>query len=99
MNADTAPLPDHGIPKILVKMFREVLQVKSICAEFRANEIAICTLLDSYDRNARAQIYKRELEISSQFRLRDFDFRVTAVDLVLPDDLVKAGSIEIYRRD
>ena len=90
--------PSQEVTKILVEKFREVPQVKSICAEFRTDEIAIWTLLESYDRKARDEVYKKELEISEYFRLRDFDFRVTSVDLISPSDLVKAGCIEIYQR-
>ena len=91
-------LPSQEVTKILVEKFKEVPQVKSICAEFRADEIAIWTLLESYNREAREEIYKKELEISERFRLRDFDFRATSVDLISPNELVKAGAIEVFKR-
>jgi hypothetical protein len=90
--------PDQEITKILVEDFKQVPQVKSICAYFCPEEITIWTLLDSYDRDAREKVYEKELEICKQLRTHDFDFRVTSIDLVAPDELIRTGAYQIYRR-
>lgn len=92
-------LPNHEVKKILVDAFKQVPQVKSICVRFGSDEVAIWTLLESYDRDARQQVYEKELELCTMLKVRDFDFRVTSVDLVSPAELVRAGSLEIYRRN
>ena len=84
-------------PSLLVKAFQEVPQVQSICAQF-GPAITIWTLLESYDREAREHIYQKELEICQSLRIYDFDFRASSVDLVSPEELIRAGSREIYRR-
>ena len=91
-------LPEQEISRVLVEMFKQIPEVKSICARFSANEITIWTLLESYDREAREKIYSKELEICKYLSFFDFDFRVTSIDLVSPDELINAGSCEIYRR-
>ena len=91
-------LPDQEVAGVLVKLFRQVPQVKSICAQFNSEEMTIWTLLESYDRTAREEVYKKELEICQKLNIKDFDFRVTSVDLVSPAELIEAGSTEIYRR-
>lgn len=91
-------LPEHAITRILVESFREVPQVQFIYAQFCADGITIWTILDSYDRQARGQVYDRELAICEHLRIFDFDFRVTSSDIVQPSDLARAGSREIYRR-
>jgi hypothetical protein len=92
-------LPKQEVARIVVEAIRKVPKVQSICAEFRKYEVAIWTLLSDYDREARKAVYEQELEISQQFRLRDFDFRVSSVDLISPDELKRTGSIEIFRRE
>jgi hypothetical protein len=91
-------VPDQEITKILVEKFKRVPQVKSICAHFFQGEITIWTLLESYNRSAREKVYEKELEICKLVGVYDFDFRVTSIDLVSPDDLVRTGSHQIYRR-
>ena|ERR1700730_17771986 len=91
-------IPDQEIIKILVGEFKQVPQVKSICAKFGHEEITIWTLLESYNRAARGKIYEKELKICELLRIYDFDFRVTSIDLVSPDDLVHTGSYQIYMR-
>lgn len=91
--------PEQQVCRILVDVFKKIHQVKSICAQFGPEEIVVWTLLESYDRNARERVYKKELEICRRLRVHDFEFRVTSFDLVSADDLVGAGSHEIYRRD
>lgn len=90
--------PDQEITKILVEKFKQVPQVKSICAQFCPEEITIWTLLDTYDRTAREKVYEKELEICELLRIHDFDFRVTSIELVDPDELIRTGSYQIYRR-
>ena len=90
--------PEREIIKILVESFKEVPQVISICAQFSDDQIAIWTLLDSHDRVARAKVYEKELNICQMLRIYDFDFRVTSIDLVLPQQLIDIGSKEIYHR-
>jgi hypothetical protein len=90
--------PDQEITKILVEKFKQVPQVKSICAQFCSEEITIWTLLDTYDRTAREKVYEKELEICELLRSHDFDFRVTSIELVDPDELIRTGSYQIYRR-
>jgi hypothetical protein len=90
--------PNQEIASILVELFREIPQVESICAKFGADEILVWTLLDGYDRDAREKIYGKELEICQLLRIHNFDFRVTSADLVPPEELVAAGSREIYKR-
>ena len=90
--------PEQEVKLILVNLFKSIPQVKSICAQFGAEEIIIWTLLESYDRKAREKVYEKELEVCRMLRLYDFDFRVTSIDLVSPDELIRSGSHEIYRR-
>lgn len=90
--------PDQEIIKILVEEFKQVSQVQSICAQFGPEEITIWTLLESYDRSARERVYEKELEICKLLRIHDFDFRVTSIELVAPDELIRNGSYQIYRR-
>ncbi|MGH7961716.1 MAG: hypothetical protein ACRERD_07785 [Candidatus Binatia bacterium] len=90
--------PEQQLARILVESFKQVPQVKSICAQFDADGITIWTLLESYDREAREKVYERELDICQRLGLYDFDFRVTSFDLVSSSDLVKTGSIEIFKR-
>jgi len=90
--------PNQEITKILVEKFKQIPQVKSICVQFCHEEITIWTLLDSYDRTAREKVYDKELEICELLRIHDFDFRVTSIELVDPDELIRAGSYQIYRR-
>lgn len=91
--------PEQQIARVLVELFTQVPEVKSICAQFGPEEITIWTLLESYDRTAREKVYHKELEVCRLLRVFDFDFRVTSIDLVSPNELVRAGSREIYRRD
>ena len=90
--------PDREIANFLARLFSKVPQVKSICAQFGPEEITIWTLLEHYDRKAREQVYKKELEICQTFGLYDFDFRVSSVDLISPNELVRLGGHEIYKR-
>jgi hypothetical protein len=90
--------PDQEIKKILVEKFKQVPQVKSICAQFGSEEIIIWTLLESYDRAAREKVYEKELEICKVLRTHDFDFRVTSIELVAADELIRTGAYQIYRR-
>lgn len=90
--------PDQEITKILVEEFKQVPEVKSICATFSSEEITILTLLESYDRDAREKVYEKELKICKFLHLHDFDFRVTSIDLVSTDELVRTGSHKIYWR-
>ena len=90
--------PDHEVVKILVKEFNQVPQVNAICAQFGSEEITIWTLLESYDRSAREMVYEKELNICRQLSIYDFDFRVTSIELVSPDDLIRTGSFKIYGR-
>jgi len=90
--------PNRQVSRMLVDLFRQIEQVHSICAEFSAGGIKVWTLLESYDREAREEIYKKEIEICQTLRIRDFDFRVTSVDLVSPEELEQAGCRVIYRR-
>lgn len=90
--------PDQEITRVLVEKFRKVSEVKSICAQLGPEEITIWTLLGSYDRSAREKVYAMELEICQTFHLYDFDFRVSAVDLISSEELIRAGAHEIYRR-
>ena len=91
-------LPEQEIAKILVKSFKEIHQVVSICVQFSDDEITIWTLLDSYDRVARGKVYEKELDLCQRLRIYDFDFRVTSIDLVSPQQLIDVGSKEIYHR-
>lgn len=90
--------PELEVSRILVDLFKEIPQVKSICAQFGDEQIIIWTLLDSYDRQAREQVYHKELEVCRLLGVYDFDFRVTSIDLVSPEELVGTGSHQIYRR-
>lgn len=90
--------PEQQVAHILIASFKEVPQVQSICAQFDAGGITIWTLLSSYDRAAREQVYERELRLCELLRIYDFDFRVTSIDLVSPTELVEAGSREIFKR-
>ncbi|MGH7907011.1 MAG: hypothetical protein ACREP6_10315 [Candidatus Binataceae bacterium] len=90
--------PERQIASILVGLFSKVPQVKSICAQFGPEEMVVWTLLDAYDRDAREQVYRKELEVCELLRLYDFDFRVSAIDLVSPQGLIGTGLREIFRR-
>ena len=91
-------LPEREIAKILVESFKEIRQVISICVQFSDDEITIWTLLDSHDRVARGKVYEKELDLCQTLRIYDFDFRVTSIDLVSPQQLIDVGSKEIYHR-
>ena len=86
------------IVNILVESFRQVPQVASICATFRSDGVTIWTLLSTYDRDAREAVYKREMGICNHLGSCDFDFRVSTVELVSPEEMIDAGSLEIFRR-
>jgi len=90
--------PQQEVKRILVDLFSTIPQVKSICARFGSEEITIWTLLDSYDRKAREKVYEKELKVCRMLGLYDFDFRVTSIQLVSPGELVRSGSLQIYRR-
>ena len=91
--------PEQEITKILVESFKEIRQVASICVESSEDGITIWTLLDSYDRVARGKVYEKELHFCRTLRVYDFDFRVTSIDLVSPQELIEGGSSkEIYHR-
>jgi hypothetical protein len=90
--------PEQEIIRLLVEDFKEVPQVRSICAQFGSDEITIWTILRSYNREARSKIHGKELKICQTLKVYDFDFRVTSADLVSPEELVESGWREIYRR-
>jgi hypothetical protein len=90
--------PDQQVLRILVEIFKEIPQVKSICAQFADNEITVWTLLETYDRDARERVYGKELEVCRRLGIYDFDFRVSSVDLVHPEELVRAGAYQVYDR-
>jgi hypothetical protein len=60
--------------------------------------MTIWTLINSYDRDARETIYEKELKICDLLHIYDFDFRVTSIDLVSPNELIHIGSHKIYER-
>jgi len=91
--------PEQQVARVLVELFKEIPQVKSICARFGHDEITIWTLLASYDREAREKVYEKELEVCKILRIYDFDFRATSADLVSPEELALSGSREIFRRN
>lgn len=90
--------PDQQVARVLVELFKDIPQVKSICAQFGSDEIVVWTLLETYDRDAREKVYEKELEVCRLLRIHNFDFRVTSAELVPPEDLTATGSREIYRR-
>jgi hypothetical protein len=90
--------PQDEVTNILAESFARIPQVKSICAQFNGEIITIWTLLESYNREARNRVYEKELEICERLRFYDFDFRATSIELVSPDELKKAGSVEIFKR-
>ncbi len=89
----------HQVSRVLVEVFKNVREVKSICAQFGPEEVTVWTLLESHDRKAREKVYKKELEVCRILGVYDFEFRVTSFDLVSPEDLARTGLREIYRRD
>ena len=90
--------PDQEIRKILATYFQEIDEVVSVCTQISADESVVWSLLKSYDRNARTRVYEKELEICERLQMYDFDFRVTAIDLVSPAELVAGGFQEIFKR-
>jgi hypothetical protein len=90
--------PERQVTRMLVDLFKEIPQVKWICAQFNPDQIRIWTLLESYDREAREKVYEKEMEICRALRIQDFDFRVTSEELVSPEELERTGSRIIYRR-
>jgi len=91
-------VPEHEVIRLLVEAFKQVPQVSSICAQFGSDGIAIWTLLREYDRDARQAVYEKELQLCEGLGACDFDFRVSSIDLVTPEELVQAGSREIFKR-
>lgn len=90
--------PDREIRTILVESFRQIGEVVSVCAKISVEESVVWTLLESYDRDARTRVYEKELEICERLQMYDFDFRVTSVDLVSPEELVAGGCPQIFKR-
>ncbi len=90
--------PEHQLARIIVNKFSAVPQVKAICINFGTSGYTVWTLLDSYDREAREKVYEQEMIVCDALRIYDFDFRVTSIDLVSPDELVATGSVAIFRR-
>ena len=90
--------PEQEIIRLLVDKFMQVSQVKSICAQFGSEGVAIWTILKAYDQDARSRIHGKELEICNELSVYDFDFRVTSADLVSPEELIGAGFWEIYKQ-
>lgn len=90
--------PEHQLARFLVNRFSVVPELKSICITFGADGYTVWSLLSSYDREAREKIYEQELEICEILHIYDFDFRVTSIELVTPEELVNTGSTEIFRR-
>ena len=86
------------ITNILVESFKQVPQVASICAIFESDGVTIWTLLSAYDREAREAVYKREMEICERLGSCDFDFRVSTVELVSPEEMTSTGALEIFKR-
>jgi len=91
--------PEQEITRILVESFQTVTEVESICAQFGPEEITVWTLLRSYDRKARSKVHDKELEICNSLNVYDFDFRVTSIELVSPDELCRGGLRELYKRE
>lgn len=89
---------ERDIARLLVESFKQIPQVASICAQFVSDGIVIWTLLEAYDREARERVYEKELDICQSIGACDFDFRVSSIDLVPVNELVKAGSHEIFKR-
>ena len=90
--------PDQEIRRILATSFQEIDEVVSVCAQISADESVVWSLLKSYDRNVRTRVYEKELEICERLQMYDFDFRVTAIDLVSPAELTASGFQEIFKR-
>jgi hypothetical protein len=90
--------PEQEVFRVLADCFSKVPQVASICAQFSKEEVVIWTLLEKYDRAAREKVYQKELEVCQRLGIYDFDFRVSSAQLVDPNELVRAGSVEIYKR-
>ena len=90
--------PDQEIRKILATSFQKINEVVSVCAQISANESVVWSLLKSYDRDVRTRVYEKELEICERLQMYDFDFRVTAIDLVSPAELMAGGFQEIFKR-
>ncbi len=90
--------PEQQIASILVRLFSDVPQVRSICVQFGSDEMVVWTLLETYDREAREKVYRKELDVCELLQFHDFDFRVSTVDLVAPEQLKRAGLLEIFKR-
>ncbi len=86
------------ISNILVESFKQVPQIASIYATFKSDGITIWTLLNTYDRDAREAVYKKEMEICNRLGSCDFDFRVSTVELISPKEMIDTGSREIFSR-
>lgn len=91
-------VPEREIACILVKSFKEIPEVQSICAQFGPDGISIWTLLNEYNRDARQAVYERELALCEALGGCDFDFRVSSIDLINPQELVESGAREIFKR-
>src|SRR5688572_29472182 len=51
-------LPEHDLSWIIANCFKEIPQVRSICAKLGDGvEMTVWTLLESYDRDAREKVY------------------------------------------
>lgn len=92
-------LPEHDLSRIIVEYFTQVPQVHSIYTAFGdGDDMTVWTLLESYDRDARANIHEKELAICQNVHVYNVDFRVTSHNLVSPAELVDGGFREVYRR-
>lgn len=90
--------PEQHVARIIAECFGRVPNVRSICAQFGSEGFTVWTLLESRDPEAREQVYEQELKICEMINSHDFDFRVTSIDIVSSDELVKTGFSEIFSR-
>lgn len=90
--------PSQSVARILADSIGDVAQVQSICFSVGKDGYSVWVLLERDNWDDSERVYQKELDICTKLNLYDFDFRVSSVDLVDPEELKKTGLVEIFRR-
>jgi hypothetical protein len=90
--------PEQHVARILATTLGAISQVESVCVHFGRETFTVWTLLKKRDAKARERVYEKEMRLCEALNVHDFDFRVSSIGLVSPDELKKTGLLEIFRR-
>jgi hypothetical protein len=90
-------LPEQHVARILAETLGSIPEVQSVCASF-GEVFTVWTLLKERDTEARQRVYDKEIQLCDALNVHDFDFRVSTVGLVAPEELTRTGLFEIFRR-